>query len=134
MIRHIIIVLIVLITGCATLDEQKRMDSLDSVISSHENAIRWGYYELTENYIRRSDESDQYTGDYSSLKDYKVTSYEVLGGKVEKDGMQAMQTVEIKYYHVRHLIEKVLIDRQLWEYDVSEEKWYLKSGLPVFQN
>ena len=133
MIRHIIIVLIILITGCASLDEQKRKDSLDTVINSYENAIRWGYYELTENYIKKTDKSD-YTGDYSSMKDYKVTSYEVLGGKIEKDGMQAMQTVEIKYYHIRYLIEKVMIDKQLWEYDASEEKWFLKSGLPVFQD
>ncbi|MEN8264479.1 MAG: hypothetical protein ABFR82_13565 [Nitrospirota bacterium] len=133
MIRHIIIVLIILITGCASLDEQKRMDSLDAVINSYENAIRWGYYELTENYIKKPDKS-HYTGDYSSMRDYKVTSYEVLGGKVENDGMQAMQTVEIKYYHIRYLIEKVMIDKQLWEYDVSEKKWFLKSGLPVFQD
>ena len=133
MIRSIIIVLIVVITGCATLEEQKKMDSLDIVINSHENAIRWGYYEMTESYIKKTEES-QYTHDYSSLKNYKVTSYEVLKGKVEEDGMQAMQTVEIKYYHVKHLIEKVLIDKQLWEYDVSEKKWYLQSGLPVFQD
>ncbi len=133
MIRHIIIILFILITGCASLDEQTRMDSLDSVVDNHENAIRWGYYELTENYILKTDKSD-YTGDYNSMKDYKVTSYEVLGGKVEKDGMQAMQTVEIKYYHIRRLIEKVMIDKQLWEYDASEEKWFLKSGLPVFQD
>jgi len=31
------------------------------------------------------------------------------------------------------LIEKTLIDDQMWEYDDTEKAWYLRSGLPDFR-
>ncbi len=66
------------------------------------------------------------------MRKIKVSLYTVRNRDVEKEELRAMQVVEIRYYHIDYMIEKVLIDKQQWEYDASEKKWHLKSGLPDF--
>lgn len=67
------------------------------------------------------------------LRKTKVTSYELLDREISKDKLLARQSVEIKYYKLDSMIEKTLIDTQVWEYDREEKTWRLQGGLPDFK-
>ena len=133
MTKYIISIFILIFAGCATLNEREMLKSLDAVTDKYENNIRWGNYELADSFIKKSEGSEHDTPDFTGLKKIKVSLYKVLNRDVEKKELRAMQVVEISYYHIDYMIEKVLIDKQLWEYDASEEKWHLKSGFPDFE-
>ena len=70
-------------------------------------------------------ESDQF-------KKIRVTSYEPSKRKLSKDNLEAHQTVEIKYYFTNQMIERILIDTQIWRYDPEDERWYLHGNFPEF--
>jgi hypothetical protein len=133
MTRYILSILLLIFIGCATLNEREMLKSLEAVTDKYENNIRWGNYELANSFIKKSEGSEHDTQDFTGLKKIKVALYSVLNRDVAKKEMRAKQVVEIRYYHIDYMIEKVLIDKQLWEYDLSEEKWHLQSGLPDFE-
>lgn len=107
------------------------MNSLEKTLRGYENAIRWGYYQVAQSY-RKVREKEQ-PPDYKKLKEFKVSTYEVIKKDMSEDKMRLQQTVEIKYYHINFLIEKTLINELLWVFDVEEKKWYLHSKLPDFK-
>lgn len=123
---------ILLIVGCATLNEKKQLASLEETTEAYGLAIRWGYYKIADGYQKTEDNPDQ-TADLKDLKKIKITSYEPLSIKISDDRLSARQTVEIKYYNIDQLIENTIVDEQLWRYDTDDEKWYLHSGLPDFK-
>jgi len=118
--------------GCATYKNQKQLDTFEKTTDSYRLAIRWGYYEMAHKFIIIKDNEKQATA-FEKFKDIKVTSYEIQRINISENKQSVKQTVEIQYYHINQMIEKTLIDRQLWEYDVTEQKWYLQSGLPDFR-
>ncbi len=70
--------------------------------------------------------------DIEALERVKVTSYDMLSLRTFQNELRVEQTVKIKYYHVDQLLEKTLIDKQMWEYAPSGA-WLLLSGLPDFK-
>lgn len=130
--KCILSILVLIVISCATFNDQKRLDSLEVLTDRYENAIRWGFYELAGGLVKTSEGPANTAPDYERLKKIRVSSYKVLNRGAEKGELKAVQVVEIRYYHIDYMIEKVLTDTQLWEYDTSEEKWYLTSGLPAF--
>jgi hypothetical protein len=118
--------------GCATYKDQKQLDTFEKTTDSYELAIRWGYYEMAYKFIRIKD-NEKHAPAFDRFEDIKVTSYEIQRINVSENKQSAMQTVEIQYYKINQMIQKTLIDRQSWEYDVTEQKWYLHSGLPDFR-
>ena len=133
MTKYILSIFILIVTGCATLNEREMLKSLEAVTDKYENSIRWGNYEAANSFIEKSEESKHNTLDFKRLRKIKVSLYTVRNRDVEKEELRATQVVEIRYYHIDYMIEKVLIDKQLWEYDASEEKWHLKSAFPDFE-
>lgn len=129
--KYNLTICILLLVGCATIEKQEMMNSLEKTLRGYENAIRWGYYQVAQSY-RKVREKEQ-PPDYKKLKEFKVSTYEVIKKDMSEDKMRLQQTVEIKYYHINFLIEKTLINELLWVFDVEEKKWYLHSKLPDFK-
>jgi len=118
---------LVVLSGCATLAEKEKAEALDETTTKYGTALRFGYIDVARSFIRSPEKS---MGDLSGIK---ITSYEIVGKELSADKLQAQQVVEIQYYYTDNLIEKTLQDVQIWKYDVSKERWYLHSGLPVFK-
>lgn len=127
----VLILIFLSASGCATYREQKKSDALDRTTDSYETAIRWGYFEMTRNF--RKDPDRQEESSLSRVRNIKITSYEVLDRKISADKSEARQTVELKYFNVEYLIEKTVVDNQLWKYDEKEQRWYLASPFPRFE-
>lgn len=130
MAKYILHFCLLLFAGCASLE--KRLELFETTTYKYENAIRWGYYELANDFIK-VDETDQKTLDFDNLQEIKVTSYELLKSRITENELQAYQTVEIKYYNTNDMIEKTLIDKQFWEFDRDHKRWFLKSGFPALK-
>jgi len=122
---------VLFLTGCASMHEQERLDELDSVTEAYGMAIRWGKFASAMRLLDRSVMPDD--AYIRAIGRIRISSYEVLQRELSEDGLEATQTVEIGYYYVDRLIEKKLIDKQIWRYEQDKKKWLLHSGLPRFE-
>jgi hypothetical protein len=132
MIRCVLIFWLALLAGCATFEDVRLEDSLEATALIYERTLRWGNYEDAVLFLR-ADEVKKQGPDLKRLKRFKITSYETLNRVIQKEQKRAQQTIEIKYYHNQHMIEKTILDKQLWEYHTGDRTWYLLSGLPDFR-
>ncbi len=128
--KYFMILIVVLLAGCETMG--KRADLLEITTDNYHNAIRWGLFNVAENF-RAADGSEKHATDFERLRKIKVTAYKSVNKQFSEDGKEARQTVEIRYYHKDYMVEKVLIDKQLWKYDSKKKEWRLQSGLPDFK-
>lgn len=129
MMKYLLNIIILIMAGCASISAQQQISELEESTQRYENAIRWGYFEIAESFRKRGD-ADKQPMDLIKLREFKVTSYEVLGRTMSKDKTQAEQTVEIKFYNINNMIEKTVVNNQLWEYDHAAKKWYILSNMP----
>ncbi len=132
MTKYVLSFCILLLIGCATSPEGKQQDLFAIASHAYERAILLGKYELA-NGFRKVQASEKQVLNFKRLKKIKVTSYELLAIKVSKDKSLVNQIVEIKYYNLDHMIEKTIVNKQLWKYYAEEKAWYLQSGLPNFK-
>lgn len=124
---------ILLFLGCAAYQVQKQLDMFEKTADSYGLAIRWGHYEMAHKFLRINDKESPAAQSPEKFKDIKVTSYEVQAINFSGNKRSSTQTVEIQYYNINRMVEKTLIDRQEWEYDMTAQQWYLRSGLPDFR-
>ena len=129
---YIISFCLFLITGCASLSEEKQGELFETASFSYEQAIFFGKYETAYSFTKDAAPEKQVT-DLGRLKKIKVTSYELIAVKVSKDRNIVNQRVEISYYFLNSMVEKTIVDNQLWKYYPEEKIWYLESGLPDFK-
>ncbi|MBW2174109.1 MAG: hypothetical protein JRF64_05605 [Deltaproteobacteria bacterium] len=132
MAKYVLSLCILLLVGCATYQGLSRLGSLESTSKAYGKAMRWGEYQLASSFIKTQG-TDGENPNLKELEMIKITSYKPTEQNTSEDKLQAHQTVEIKYYNTDCLIEKTLIDKQLWEYDAKQKAWYLQSALPDFK-
>ena len=121
-----------LITACASLSGVKQEELFETASYSYEQALLFGKYEAAHDFTKIADPEEHAT-DFKRLKKIKVTSYELIALKVLEDRDIVNQRVEISYYFLDSLVEKTIVDNQLWKYYTEEKIWYLESGLPDFK-
>jgi hypothetical protein len=124
--------LLLLFTGCSTVDEKKKSMTLQSTIRAYESTIRWGDYETAYGFIKM-DELEEPGPQPGDLKVFKVTSYSSTIIHVSEDGTEAQVVAEISYYNERSMSVVDMVDRQIWNYDMDVGKWYLSVPLPDFK-
>jgi hypothetical protein len=130
-VHYVALLCVMAIAGCATYARQQQQDRFEDITEAYGDAIRWGKYEVANGFrFRNEGEEDP---DFGHLKNIKVTSYELKAVNVSSDGNTVRQDVEIEYYKIDQLIEKTIIDHQLWKYDGEKERWFLHGTLPDFK-
>ncbi len=130
MAKYILAVCVLLLVGCTSISEIKQKDQFEKISRGYEKALRWGDW-VAVSHVLDEKQQDQDDRDLEKLKPIKVTSYEVNERIVSEDQLRVQQVVEIQYYHSYRMVEKTLIDKQVWEYD-EKGGWRLVSGLPKF--
>ncbi len=80
---------------------------------TYQSAIRWGRYADALEF--QKDPQKNY--DYLSVRNVKVTSYQVERKAFSEDGDRLHQTVEIRYIREPGIVEKTIFDKQDWFYD-----------------
>jgi len=125
-------VLVLLIVGCAGIETRKQMSLFDETTRAYGRAIRWGQYEEAFAFKRLTDKDDN-SPDFAEYRQVRVTSYKIKKTRIAEDFSKVLQIVDIQYYRMSNVTVKNLIDRQKWEYDEEEDRWYLLSELPNFE-
>jgi len=116
-------------SGCATIERDKRNIAMEAAMTAYGNAIRWGYYDTAYGFVS----ADERKGIPQHLDNIQVTSYEVVQPPFMKDEESAEQVARIEY--VLKDVQRVrsLASRQLWHYEKTTNRWWLMSGLPDFR-
>ncbi len=128
-----VFVLVLLIVGCAGIETRKQMTLFGETSKAYGLAIRWGEYEEAVAFKRIGDKDDNLP-DFAEYRQVRVTSYKVKKTIVdEKSFSKVLQIVDIQYYRMSNVTVKNLINRQKWEYNEEEDRWYLLSELPNFE-
>jgi hypothetical protein len=132
MFKYVLSLCVLLIVGCTSLQGKSRLAQFEDISSVYGHSIRWGDYDVAKSF-RKKQETDYEAWNIDKLNKIRVTSYELLNRNSSEDRLRVHQAVKIRYFSADQMIEKTLIDRQLWEYDDTERSWYLQSGLPDFR-
>jgi sensor c-di-GMP phosphodiesterase-like protein len=125
-------VCLALTAGCAAYSDMKKQDDFSETSKSYEKMIFWSNYDTADSF-RDPQERETHPADIDELKNIKVTSYSVKKVSVSEDQAEVRQTVEIGYYRVDEVTLKTMRDQQVWVYNPIAKRWYLQSGLPLFE-
>ena len=128
--------LILIITICALLSacggRMSKKQSLDHTLFQYAKVMRWADFNNAITFFSPDIEAANKPSstDIERLKQFAVSSYiasPILPGDTEN---QIKQDAQIKLYNLHTKREKIVIDRQVWEYDDETKRWLLISGLP----
>lgn len=130
--KWIAFVLAFLILGCAGIKTGERMTLFDDTARAYLRAIRWGDYQSADAFKKMQGPDTEIT-DFENLRQIRVTAYTVLKTILSEDKSTIVRVVNFQYYRITDAMVKNLIDRQRWEYDEENNRWFLTSGLPDFK-
>ena len=120
---------LMLLMACATNNQTK---TLDLALTAYEKAIRWSEWDLAMDHLAPDYLAENPVSplDADRLRLFRVTQYNVRSSQPYDAGMGYEQTVEIRLFNKNRAVERILVDRQDWRYDVELEHWFLHTGLP----
>jgi hypothetical protein len=123
----------ILITGCVTIGDFRRLGRFNDTAADYRNAMRWSDFE-TANRYRKEGKTDAGFEKVQKLeKDIQIVSYDVLDTISSPDYRKVRQVVEINYYRRDHMIEKTIKAEQVWVYDAEQKRWLLTGDFPGFE-
>lgn len=124
------LLVLLLFSGCGGRLSKKQ--ALDQTLYKYAKMMRWGNYQAAFGFLSPDIDKSKKPSrlDIDRLSQFNISSYvaaPILPG--EKDN-EVIQDVELKLYNKHSKRERVVIDRQVWEYDEEQGNWWLTSGLP----
>ena len=130
--RHRSLVLFaVLLSGCAYIETNSRMQQFDDLQRSYARAMTWSNLDAAYSATRAAEKMAQADG--AAFQDIKITSYEVASQKVEESGKTIRRIAQIRYVHTERMIERKLTVEEEWKYSEDSKRWILESGFPQFR-
>jgi hypothetical protein len=123
---------LLLFCSCTTISEYKKMEDLDNTLKAYSLYIKWSEFE-SASLLRTPGQAPSQYVDIKTLKDFKVTSYDVTKQFMPEKAKRMERVVEIGYYKKNQMNVKMITVQETWEYDPSSKKWLLKTPLPSFQ-
>ena len=128
----IVSVLLLLVLGCATISDHRLMNKFNDTSRDYRHAVIWSDYETARVFVKDRGVKRNLS-DFQTFKRIKVTGYTVKQSVPSADKLQVRQAVEIIYFWQDKPVLKSINDNQIWEYDSTEKRWYLISGIPDFK-
>jgi hypothetical protein len=126
-----IIMIMILLIGCAQLNNIKKKQMFSDITNAYRNSILWSDFEYALSFHKKS-LYNQVELD-PMYKKIKVTAYDEQRHVVNFNETQIDQTVQIQYYWKDQMLEKSIMVYPVWEWDTHSQNWYLISGLPLFE-
>ena len=121
--------LIILLTACSSTPEE--IESLDKTLKTYEKTLRWIGIDQINAFLKKEKQINFSDRERKRLKNIQVTGYRTVTTNATTS--KASHVVEIRYFNQEYAIERTITDRQKWEYDKEEERWYLVSTIPRFR-
>lgn len=122
---------LLLLAGCASDGGDTR--KLDAALYSYAGTIRWGDLAGAMAFVDPElREKLQPTAlQLRRMEQLQVTGYYVQAKTQPSEG-EIHQVVEIRFANKHNLVERAVIDRQVWRWDEQEKAWWLTTALPDF--
>lgn len=126
----IIILLCLLLVACG--GRMSKKQSLDHTLYQYGKVMRWSDFNTAMSFFSPDIDKIHKPNrlEIDRMKLFSVSSYvasPIMPGDTENT---IIQDVQMKLYNNHTKREKVVVDRQVWEYDKEIKKWWLISGLP----
>lgn len=126
----IVIIICAMLFSCG--GRMSKKQALDHTLFQYAKVIRWADYDTALTFFspHMDAENNPSRLDIERLKQFKVSSYvaaPILPGENEN---AIIQDVKLQMYNLHTKREKIVVDRQVWEYDSESHRWWLTSGLP----
>ena len=122
--------------GCAkmkdAIKDDRRSLQYDDTIKAYLSAIRWGYFDIAEGFIRPRDDVAPPALDYEFLERIRISRYDLRNQRPTGPN-EVHVVVTWSFYHTDYGTVKTFTDRQLWWYQEDEKNWYLDGSLPDFK-
>lgn len=118
------------ISGCGTYKEASQKQILENRLKAYGKTARWGALENL--YAFLTPEEGAKAEIPADLENIQVTDYAVRVpvGMVEPG--KASQTAEIYYLFRDRNVVRSLVDKQLWEFNETDNTWYRTNPVPEF--
>lgn len=131
-IKWLCVVLIMMLSACAHVTEQKKLEHLDAKQKLFMKALRWKSYETAASVIRFRNPSRQ-LAPIDDLNKITVTSYDLIGSApntiddsvVAQALFSYIQNDTGRVYQIKHT--------QVWWFDDELKQWFLDSDMPDFK-
>ena len=125
----LLISLVLAVSGCANIDKNKRINSVDFRLNDFRQALRWGYYENALQFIQPKDyQKPLRSPEY--LKNIRITSYEYGDKHLSEDGTRLDVTALISFYNIDQGTVKDIAETQIWWFDQEKKNWFLDGDIP----
>ncbi len=131
-IIFIVSISLISLSGCASKQKQKILNSFDERIYLYGRLLRWKEYEGAANMIKHQDESSVEI-DFDAYKDLRITDYEVKKVVMGDELKTAEVEAEIDYYFETTSSVETVRDKQSWWYNEKVENWFLDDDFPSFK-
>ena len=116
-------ILLVFTSGCQSMSERRRDESLGSTLNLYGKVLRWQGPHEQGSMLVNPEQTPKYRG-------ITVTSYQVVSNPVKTGENSAHQTAAIEYVHHDNQVIRRIIDQQIWEYDSENEIWLRENPPP----
>lgn len=126
----VLMMLLLLPIGCATLAERSRMEKFGLISESFERALRTSDYATAAKYLDTS--AGDPGPDLMHLRNFKIADYKVTRFHVSEDKQKITQDVELQYFRLNGTILHSTRYPQTWRFLPEQEIWLLQTGLPDF--
>ena len=121
-----------MLSACAHITEQKKLEHLDAKQKLFMKALRWKSYEKAASVIRFRNPARQ-LAPIDDLNKITVTSYDLIGSapNTHDDSVVAqalfgyIQNDTGRVYQIKHT--------QVWWFDEELKQWFLDSDMPNFK-
>lgn len=130
--KFLICFFVILLCGCANIQDFTKLDHFDTASRAYSHHIRWSEWEDAAIFLKSS-EDDSNSPDRESMQMFKVTNYSIKKTAVSEDQNQVVQIVEVQYYRKDRMVLETIREKELWEWNAEKQKWELSTGLPKFK-
>ena len=100
--------------------------SLIDTLRSYETAVRWGNADNIKTMHNK-----ELKNPLTQFTNMRISSYTIQSTRANADKNKIQQQVEIRYYFLDQLKEKIFLDEQIWEFDDKQRVWLRSNDFPM---
>ncbi len=126
-----LLVVLATLTGCASIESDRRQNYFDIVTRAYERALGWSEYESAYSVVKEAQGAPK--ADLEALRAFKVTSYRAVTVRMSKDGGTVTRRANISYVRLARMSEHSINVQEEWQYTEDGKLWQLVSGFPEFR-
>jgi hypothetical protein len=122
------IFLALVLSGCAALDDLSHKGAYQDTTKAYASSMRWSDFDTARLMVKQPNLPSPDT-----LKNIKITTYEVKQHLVIQDGLRIRQLASISYFKKSDMLLRTISVEEIWELNAEDNQWYLTRGFPDFE-